>query len=99
MGYTKIAGTPVITRLYTMLLPLGLFALFGSSRHLVVGADSATAAMLAVGLAGLAPSGSSDYVALAEVLCLMVSGFLFMAVSLNWGFWQIFSPGQCWWGF
>jgi SulP family sulfate permease len=38
MGYTKIAGTPVITGLYTMLIPMALFALFGSSRHLVVGA-------------------------------------------------------------
>jgi len=42
MGYTKIAGTPVITGLYTMLIPTALFAMFGSSRHLVVGADSAT---------------------------------------------------------
>src|SRR5215468_8344469 len=53
MGYTKIAGTPVITGLYTMLLPMALFALFGSSRHLVVGADSATAAILADRLLGL----------------------------------------------
>jgi hypothetical protein len=30
MGYTKIAGTPVITGLYTMLIPTALFALFGS---------------------------------------------------------------------
>ena len=42
MGYTKIAGTPVVTGLYTILLPIAVFALFGSSRHLVVGADSAT---------------------------------------------------------
>ena len=53
MGYTKIAGTPVITGLYTILIPMALFALFGSSRHLVVGADSATAAMLAAGLVAL----------------------------------------------
>ena len=39
MGYTKIAGTPVIFGLYTILIPAALFALFGSSRHLVVGAD------------------------------------------------------------
>ena len=31
MGYTAIAGTPVITGLYTMLIPTGLYALFGSS--------------------------------------------------------------------
>ena len=58
MGYTKIAGMPVITGLYTILLPIAVFAIFGSSRHLVVGADSATAAILAAGLAGMAASGS-----------------------------------------
>ena len=57
MGYTKIAGTPVITGLYTILIPMTLFAFFGSSRHLVVGADSATAAILAGALTGMAASG------------------------------------------
>src|SRR5262249_4243653 len=61
MGYTKISGTPVITGLYTMLIPMALFALFGSSRHLVVGADSATAAILAACLVGLAATGSEAY--------------------------------------
>ena len=50
LGYTRIAGTPVITGLYTLLLPLIAFAIFGSSRFLVVAADSATAAILAGGL-------------------------------------------------
>ena len=50
MGYAKIAGTPVVTGLYTLLLPILAFAILGSSRHLVVGADSATAAILATGL-------------------------------------------------
>ena len=49
MGYTKIAGTPVITGLYTILIPIAAFALFGSSRHLVVGGDSATAAIMYAG--------------------------------------------------
>ena len=43
LGYTRIAATPVVTELYTVLLPLVAFAVFGSSRHLVVAADSATA--------------------------------------------------------
>ena len=51
MGYTRIAGTPVVTGLYTLLLPAVAFAVFGSSRHLVVAADSATAAIFASGLA------------------------------------------------
>src|ERR1700740_1662783 len=54
MGYAKIAGMPVITGLYTLLLPVVAFAAFGSSRYLVVASDSATAAILAAGLTGLA---------------------------------------------
>ena len=50
MGYAKIAGMPVVTGLYTIVLPIIAFAILGSSRHLVVGADSATAAILATGL-------------------------------------------------
>ena len=45
LGYARIAGMPVVTGLYTLLLPLVGFAVFGSSRHLVVAADSATAAI------------------------------------------------------
>ncbi len=86
MGYTKIAGMPVITGLYTILLPMALFALFGSSRHLIVGADSATAAILAAGLAGLATAGSPAYVALAGVLALMAAGLLIIARLIGLGF-------------
>jgi SulP family sulfate permease len=86
MGYTKIAGTPVVTGLYTMLIPMALFAIFGSSRHLVVGADSATAAILAAGLAGIATAGSEEYMALATVLALMVAGFLIVARLIGLGF-------------
>ena len=86
MGYTKIAGTPVITGLYTMLIPMVLFAIFGSSRHLVVSADSATAAILAAGLVGLASVGSDEYVALAGVLALIAAFFLFLARIIGLGF-------------
>ncbi len=86
MGYTKISGTPVITGLYTILIPTALFALFGSSRHLVVGADSATAAILAAGLAGMASVGSAHYVALAGVLALMAAALLLLGRIIGLGF-------------
>ncbi len=86
MGYTKIAGTPVITGLYTILIPMALFAIFGSSRHLVVGADSATAAILAAGIVGMASVGSDEYVALAGVLAILVALFLILARLLRLGF-------------
>jgi sulfate permease, SulP family len=86
MGYTKIAGTPLITGLYTMLIPTALFALFGSSRHLVVGADSATAAILAGAMVGIAAIGSDQYMALAGLLALMAAGFLILARLMRLGF-------------
>jgi SulP family sulfate permease len=79
MGYTKIAGMPVITGLYTILIPIAVFAVLGSSRHLVVGADSATAAILAAGLAGMAPIASPQYVALAGMLAIITGGILILA--------------------
>src|SRR5215467_10412618 len=86
MGYTKISGTPVITGLYTILIPTALFAIFGSSRHLVVGADSATAAILAAALIGVAPTGSEQYVALAAVLAIMTACCVLLARVIGLGF-------------
>ena len=86
MGYTKISGTPVLTGLYTILIPMTLYALFGSSRHLVVGADSATAAILASSIASIAVPRSDQWLALASLLALMSAGFLFLARIVRLGF-------------
>jgi SulP family sulfate permease len=86
LGYTKIAGMPVVTGFYTLLLPLIAFAAFGSSRYLVVAADSATAAILSGGLAALAPMGSAHYVQLASVVALLTALFLVVARLLKLGF-------------
>ena len=86
LGYTKIAGMPVVTGFYTLLLPLLAFAMFGSSRYLVVAADSATAAILAGRLAGMAPVASARYVALASTVALLTAGFLLLARVLKLGF-------------
>ena len=62
------------------------FATFGSSRYLVVAADSATAAILAGGLAHMAPVASARYVALAGLVALMTGGCLMLARLLKLGF-------------
>jgi MFS superfamily sulfate permease-like transporter len=86
LGYTRIAGTPVVTGLYTLLLPIVAFAAFGSSRYLVVAADSATAAILAGTLPAMAPTGSEHYVALAGCVALLTAGCLLVARLLRLGF-------------
>ncbi|GAB89417.1 SulP family inorganic anion transporter [Gordonia rhizosphera] len=90
MGYTQIAGTPVITGLYTILIPAVVFALLGSSRHLVVGGDSATAAILFAGIAGLGISGlnpgTDEWVAFAGLAALITGGLLLLARVARLGF-------------
>jgi hypothetical protein len=76
MSYTKIIGTPVVTGLYTLFLPVLIFALFGSSRHLVVSADSATAAMVAAALTGLSfTTNTPRYVELTSLIATKADHF------------------------
>ncbi|MDO9034629.1 MAG: SulP family inorganic anion transporter [Methanoregula sp.] len=86
LGYAKIAGIPVVAGLYTILIPVAIFAIFGSSRHLVVGADSATAAILATTLVTMALPGSPQYVALAGMVALLAAGFLILSRIFRLGF-------------
>jgi sulfate permease, SulP family len=86
LGYAKIAGMPLVTGLYTMLLPMAVYAVLGSSRHLVVAADSATAVILAAALTGLAVTGSDRYVRLAGLAALLTGGMLIVARLARLGF-------------
>jgi sulfate permease, SulP family len=86
MGYTKIAGTPVVTGLYTLLLPVAAFAVLGGSRHLVVAADSATAAILASMLVAIAAVGTPEYVGLTSLVALVVAAMLVLARIFGLGF-------------
>ena len=90
MGYTKIAGTPVVTGLYTLVLPVLAFGLFGSSRHLVVGGDSATAAIMFAGIAALGIAGvqpeSPEWVALAGLSAIICGALLLLARVARLGF-------------
>jgi high affinity sulfate transporter 1 len=86
LGYAKIAGMPLVTGLYTMLLPMALFAALCSSRHLAVAADSATAALLAAALAPMAMAGSERYVRLAGLAALLTGAMLLLARVIRLSF-------------
>jgi MFS superfamily sulfate permease-like transporter len=86
LGYAKIAGMPVVTGLYSLMLPLVAFAAFGSSRYLMVAADSATAAIFAGGMSSLATPAGVQYVALAGVVALLTAAILLLARLLRLGF-------------
>jgi SulP family sulfate permease len=86
LGYSRIAGMPVITGLYTLLLPPVAFAIFGASRHLVVAADSATAAIFAGSLSHFATPASAHYIALVGMTALLTAAFLLLARIFKLGF-------------
>jgi len=87
MRYTKIIGTPVTTGLYTLFLPVALFAVFGSSRHLVVSADSATAAMVAAALTSLSfMANTPRYIELTSLIGIVTAAILLLARILRLGF-------------
>src|ERR1035438_10327153 len=86
LGYASIAGMPAVSGFYALFLPLLAFATFGSSRYLVVAADSATAAILAGGISPMAEPASMRYVALAGMVAMLTAGFLLLSRLLRLGF-------------
>lgn len=74
IAYASIAGVPAEYGLYTIPLALLGYAVFGSSRELVVGPSAAvvTLSAAAVGAVAVARADPSAYVALTAVLALVV---------------------------
>ena len=86
LGYARIAGMPLATGLYTAILAPLAFAVFSSSRHLVVAADSGTAAILAGSLSTMAAPGSAAYVSLVVTTALITAAMLLAARIFKLGF-------------
>lgn len=86
LGYASIAGLPPQAGLYCALLPPILFALIASSRQLVVGADSATAALVAAGAGAVAAAGTAAYVGSVAVLGLVTAAILLVMAVARLGF-------------
>lgn len=85
MGMAELAGMPPVAGLYSCILPLAAYAVFGSSRQLVVALDASTAAMLAAAVAPLAGGDPMRYAALAGGLTLLVGVILLAAGAARLG--------------
>ena len=88
MAYAGIAGLPAQAGLYTLVASLLVYALFGTSRHLSVGATSATAALIAstVVAVGVMTDDMANYQAHAAALVLII-GVIFLVAGwarLGW---------------
>src|SRR6266699_908340 len=88
MAYAELAGLPPITGLYTSILCLAGYAVFGPSRILVLGPDSSLGPMIAATILPLiaANGDAKRAVALASMLAIMVAAIMIVAAVARLGF-------------
>ncbi len=88
MAYAELAGLPPITGLYTSVLCLAGYAVFGPSRILVLGPDSSLGPMIAATIVPLIAAGGGEKraVALASMLAIMTAGIMIVAAVAKLGF-------------
>ena len=88
MAYAQLAGLPAITGLYTTILCLVGYALFGPSRILVLGPDSSLGPMIAATLLPILGSNGNPAraIALASILALLVGAIMIAAGVAKLGF-------------
>ena len=80
IAYAGLAGFRPEVGLYSSLLPLVAYAIFGSSRQLIVGPDAATCAVIAAAVAPLAGGDEATYASLSAMLALL-TGLICIAAS------------------
>ncbi len=86
MAYALLAGLPPVIGLYASTIPLIIYSLFGSSRQLAVGPVAIVSLLTFSGVSLLAESGTSEFIAYAALLALMVGLFQFILGLVRAGF-------------
>lgn len=85
VAYAQLAGFSPVSGIYASILPLVAYALFGTSRQLIVGPDSATCALIAAALVPLAAGDPSLYLSLSLALTFLMGLFCIGASFLRLG--------------
>ena len=88
MAYAELAGLPPITGLYTSIMCLLGYAVFGPSRILVLGPDSSLGPMIAATILPLIAANGDEKraIALASLLAIMVAAIMILAAVAKLGF-------------
>lgn len=85
LGFATLAGLPPVTGLYAGIGAMALYWLWGSSRHLNVGAESTVAILVATILVDRAPTRSAEYVEFTAMLAVLVGLILVVGGLLRFG--------------
>src|SRR5262245_2121402 len=99
MAYSGIVGVPPIRGLYTIIPPLIVYALLGTSRFLVVGPDTATGLISALTVGAIVAQGTADFNALTSTLAILIGAFFLLFGALRMGWVAAFIPAPVMRGF
>jgi len=86
MAYASVSGLPAIFGLYATIIPLIVYAVFGPSRILVLGPDSALAGLIAAAILPLSAGNTEKAIALAGLLAIWGGAFCILAGLVKFGF-------------
>lgn len=86
IAYSALVGVAPVIGIYAAIFPLFAYALFGSSRQMITGPDSATCVLVAASLGPVAAGDPARYAALVVVLTLVTGALLLVAGLLRLGF-------------
>lgn len=86
MAYAMLAGLPPIHGLYASILPLIVYAIFGTSRQLAVGPAAMDSLLVATGVGAIAQVGSDAFIAYAILLAFMVGAIQLLMGLVRLGF-------------
>lgn len=86
MAYATLAGLPAANGLWCALLPLVLYAIFGTSRLLSAGPESTTALMTVTAIAPLAGGNPAVYLSMSAILAILVGIICLFAGVIRLGF-------------
>src|SRR5262249_35605811 len=99
MAYSGIVGVPPIMGLYTIIPPLLVYALLGTSRVLVVGPDTATGLISALTVGAIATQGTAEFNTFTSTLAIMIGAFFLLFGTLRMGWVAAFIPAPVMRGF
>lgn len=86
MAYAMLAGVSPVYGLYASLVPLLVYSLMGTSRHLAVGVVAIDSLIVAAGVAAMAPGSPAEALSLTLLLALMVGVIQIVMGLLRFGF-------------
>jgi len=90
MAYAMLAGLPPVYGLYASIIPLAIYAVFGTSRQLGIGPVAIVSILVATGVGNLATPGSSRFIELVLATAFFVGVTQFLMGATRLGFFMNF---------